>query len=86
MYSTLALSFSAADLQKEDFLALTYYIVRGNQLMVKGSDASTVMSVLNVFKVRANQAEREGEKKESVWVLLSVCFILELVLPVPLNT
>ena len=58
--------------KKEDFRELAYHIVRGNQLMVRRSDASTVMPVLNVFKVRANQTRRDGGKKENVWVLVSV--------------
>ena len=70
----------------EDFRELAYHIVCGNQLMVRGSDASTVMSVLNVFKVRANQTRRGGRKGEIVWVLLSIGFALQLVLPVLLNT
>ena len=38
-------------LDQADFLELCSHILRGDQLIVRGSDVSTVTSVLNVLKV-----------------------------------
>ena len=33
-------------------MELAYHIMRGDQLIVRGSDVSTIMSVLNILKVQ----------------------------------
>ena len=51
--SLLAVGVVAQILDQGDFLELSSHILRGDQLIVRGSDVSTVTSVLNVLKVRS---------------------------------
>ena len=39
-------------LDKPDFVELAYHILKGDQLIVRGSDISTVTSIINVLKVQ----------------------------------
>ena len=36
---------------KSDFLELAYHVVRGDQVIVRGSDVTTVTSILYILKV-----------------------------------
>lgn len=38
-------------LDKQDFVELAYHIMKGDQLIVRGSDISTVTSIIDVLKV-----------------------------------
>ena len=38
-------------LDKQDFVELAYHILKGDQLIVRGNDITTVTSIINVLKV-----------------------------------
>ena len=38
-------------LDKQDFIELAYHILKGDQLIVRGNDVSTVTSIISVLKV-----------------------------------
>jgi len=38
-------------LDKQDFAELAYHILKGDQLIVRGSDVTTVTSIISILKV-----------------------------------
>ena len=51
---------------KSDFLELAYHVARGDQVIVRGSDVTTVTSILNLLKVT----------KRSWPIIVSINFVL----------